>query len=807
MKAAEDWQSGLQERFRHWRDNPDDFVREVFTGDPSLPDVVPEPWQVEALRAIAAENRIAIRSGHGVGKTTFLAWAILWFLLTHYPAKIPATAPTAHQLEDVLWAELAAWHRRLHPALRQLVTLKSGRLDFTAAPEESFAVARTARREQPEAFQGFHAKHLLFIGDEASGIDDIVFQVGEGAMSTPNAKTILTGNPTRTQGYFYDAFHPVAGQRRWWTLKVGCDESSRVDPDYIEDMKARYGEDSNVYRVRVLGEFPKQDDDVVIPLEWIEQAKARDVEPIVGPVVWGVDVARYGSDRSAVAKRMMNHLLEPVVSWSQADLMQTTGRIVAMYETTIGHRRPKQILVDAIGYGAGVADRLKEQGLPAIAVNVSEKPGIGERYLRQRDELWFKAREWFQERDAVICDDETLIGELSSIRYTFTSNGKIRVEGKDEMKKRGLRSPDCFVAGTLVLTPQGERPIETLQVGDEVVTPWATRKVIKVWRSQTDTLTHTVFSNGASLAGRGKHRIFTWNAGWVRLDSLSLTNVIETSSRWRLFKWHTLAALIIGGSGTGFSRLVGTIPLTGKRTRSDYCIAASGRTTMGLSPTGTMSTISMAIGQITGLKTLRPSLAQSTTGCTWPSGLRIGNIVNKTGNSLTAPVKPRVSGTGQTRGVSGIASTASAPCLNESVLPFSAASAATASTPYGPVVQNTARGRVGNAQHTRAGTWILSALARGAEKALSRIGIGQRDIVPVSVQTGTASAEVYNLTLDDDNVYYANGILVSNCADAFVLTFAAASRFDRTWNKRAFEDGPRPKRTNSQRFNPLRWKR
>ncbi len=450
MAVKPDWRSDLRAQLQKWRDDPRAFVEEAFTGDPTLPDVVVEDWQGETLDALVDEDRLAVRSGHGVGKSTLLAWVIIWFLVTRHPAKIGCTAPTSHQLEDILWAELAFWHRRLHPTLRTLLSLGSGRLEFSATPKESFAVARTARREQPEAFQGLHAKHMLFIADEASGVDEQVFVVGEGSMSTKGAKTILTGNPTRSQGYFYDAFHPRAGARQWWTRKVSCSESTRVDPGYVEEMKAKYGEDSNIYRVRVLGEFPREDDDVVIPLEWIEAAKTRDIEPIVGPVVWGVDVARFGNDRTAVCKRMLNHVLEPVTSWAHVDLMQTTGRIVAMWETTIGFRRPKQILVDAIGYGAGVADRLKEQGLPAIAVNVSEKPGVGERYLRQRDELWFNAREWFQQRDCVVPADEVLTGELSSIRYNFTSGGKVVVESKDEMRKRGLRSPD--LADAFVMT-------------------------------------------------------------------------------------------------------------------------------------------------------------------------------------------------------------------------------------------------------------------------------------------------------------------------------------------------------------------
>lgn len=445
----------FQELLLRWRDDPVVFVREAFRGDPSFPAPEPEEWQKEALRALRDHDRIAVASGNGVGKTSFLSWAILWLLTTRSEVKIPCTANTGTQLHDVLWSEIGKWHRRMLPLLRNMLVVTSDKVSRAHREDIAFATARTARREQPEAFQGFHSSALVFIADEASGIDDVIFEAGRGGMSTKGAKTLLTGNPTRTQGFFYDVFHPRAGGSEWWTRTVSCMESSQVDQAFIDEMARDYGEESNVYRVRVLGLFPRADEDAVIPLPWLEAARGREVERVLAPVVWGVDVARHGNDRSAVAKRMANHLLEPVESWKNLDLMQTAGRLVAMYEATPKFMRPKEIMVDAIGFGAGVADRLREEGLPAKSIQVSEKPGVFDRYLRMRDELWFKAREWFQEQDVVLPNDPALTAELSAVQYSYTSSGKIRVETKDEMKKRGARSPDLADAFCLTFAASG----------------------------------------------------------------------------------------------------------------------------------------------------------------------------------------------------------------------------------------------------------------------------------------------------------------------------------------------------------------
>jgi phage terminase large subunit len=213
-----------------------------------------EVWQEEALRTLAVHDRLAVRSGHGVGKSALLAWVILWWLLTRYPAKAACTANTSTQLHDVLWGELDLWYRKLPEGMKDLLELKADYLVLKEDPKQSFAVARTARKEQPEAFQGYHSPNMLFIADEASGVDDIIFEVGRGAMSSKGAKTLICGNPTRTSGYFYNAFHSM--KAFWKTMHVPCASSSRVSEKYIEECKEEYGEESNAFRVRVLGEFP-----------------------------------------------------------------------------------------------------------------------------------------------------------------------------------------------------------------------------------------------------------------------------------------------------------------------------------------------------------------------------------------------------------------------------------------------------------------------------------------------------------------------------------------------------------------------
>ena len=429
-----------------FRDDPRFFVRSVL-------GATPQRWQGEALDAIAAHDKVAIKSGHGVGKTAFEAWVTLWWLLTHYPCKVAVTANSAHQLSDVLWTEIDRWARNMPKAFKDLLEFKSDKIALKGAPD-SFAVARTSRRENPESLAGFHSPHMLFVVEEASGVPNVIFETASGALSTPGAKIIMCGNPTRSDGYFYDAFH--ADREKWHCITVSCEDGEYVDPKFIGDMAEKYGEASNVFRVRVLGEFPTQSDDVLLPLHLVEDATKRDVEAgPTTPVVWGLDVARFGSDRSALAKRQGNVLVEPIKTWQNKDLMELAGIVLAEHDAVPYSMRPQAIYIDAIGLGAGLADRLRELDLPAVAVAVSETASLKDRFNRLRDELFWSAREWFEARDCHMPEDDTLIAELTGIRYKYLSSGKLKIESKDEMKKRGQRSPDTADAFVLTFAGQG----------------------------------------------------------------------------------------------------------------------------------------------------------------------------------------------------------------------------------------------------------------------------------------------------------------------------------------------------------------
>ena len=425
-----------------YRTDPVLFVKEVL-------GVEPDEWQQDFLNAVASgERKISIRSGHGVGKSTTASWAMLWFLLTRYPVKVVVTAPTSAQLYDALFAELKRWVKELPQPIQELLDVKQERIELKASATEAFISARTSRAEQPEALQGVHSDNVMLVADEASGVPEAVFEAAAGSMSGHNALTILLGNPVRSSGFFFDTHNRLKDE--WWTKRVSCVDSKRVSKEYVDDMKSRYGEESNAFRIRVLGEFPRSDDDTIIPMELLESAKHRDTRAYEdAPIIWGLDVARFGSDSSVLCKRQSNvvHTLE---RWRNLDLMQLTGAVVAQYEACDHKNRPSEILVDSIGLGAGVVDRLRELRLPARGINVSESPAMGGTYLNLRAELWHKAKAWLEKRDCKIPNNEDLIGELATVRYTFTSNGKIKIESKDDIRRRGLKSPD--MADAFVLT-------------------------------------------------------------------------------------------------------------------------------------------------------------------------------------------------------------------------------------------------------------------------------------------------------------------------------------------------------------------
>jgi hypothetical protein len=426
-----------------YRADPVLFVREVLGAEPLA-------YQSEFLQAIAdGERKVSVRSGHGTGKSTSASWAMLWFLLLRFPNKVVVTAPTSGQLFDALFAEMKRWINELPPHLKEMLVVKSDRVELSSAPSEAFISARTSRAETPEALAGVHSENVLLVIDEASGVPEKVFEAAAGSMSGHNATTILLSNPTRSSGTFYESQTRLVDT--WWTRRWSCIDSPLVSAEFVDEMRERYGEDSSAFRIRVLGEFPLTDDDTIVPYHLAEAAMKRDIElaPNSKPV-WSLDPARFGTDRTAFCKREGSVITE-IKAWRGLDLMQTVGRVMAEYDALPPSLQPMEILVDSIGLGAGIVDRMRELGAPVRGVNVSESPSMKDTYNNLRTELWFKCKAWLEDRSCKLPNDDELLADLTGIRYSFTSSGKMAAESKDSMRKRGHRSPDLADAVCLTM--------------------------------------------------------------------------------------------------------------------------------------------------------------------------------------------------------------------------------------------------------------------------------------------------------------------------------------------------------------------
>ena len=432
-----------------YENNPVLAVREWFAAEP-------DDWQVQVLQWYGdRERHISVRSAPGPGKTTLAAWASIHQILTRFPQKTIVTAPSSPQLFDALWPEINVWVSRLPQNLRDILDVRSDHIYLKASPDESFISARTARAESPENFQGIHSPNTLLVFDEASGIPETIYEAAIGSESDKNFTFLLISNPVRREGFFYNTH--TDNREFWKTLRVGYLESTRIDRNLVEMVKQTYGEESNAFRIRCLGEFPTEEADTLIPFEICEAARLRDIQPTPGAGrIWGLDVARFGMDSSALCKRVGNVVPEPVKLWRGRDTMQTVGIVKAEWDKTPPSNRPQEIMVDVIGLGAGVVDRLRELKLPVRGINVGETPASNpEKYQNTKAELWFKAREWLYQRVGKLPEDDILIKGLSSVHYGYTSDGKLKLEAKadtkalmtdDAAKKQGaMDAADAFV--------------------------------------------------------------------------------------------------------------------------------------------------------------------------------------------------------------------------------------------------------------------------------------------------------------------------------------------------------------------------
>lgn len=443
-------------KLKEWNRSPLLFVTECIRA-------IPSDQQAEGLVAMAKHKRISIRSGHGTGKDAMAAWRILQFLTTRAYPKVVCTAPTNRQLSDVLWTELSKWLR--HSIVADEFVIQSDKIFHRDAPKEHWCRAvspsvKASKEDQAETLAGFHGEHLLIVVDEASGVADPVYVPLEGALTQEDNHVLLIGNMTKNSGYFYDThFHPSI-RNRWCRLHWDSRKSTNVKKEMIEYFAEKYGVDSNVFRIRIMGEPPLDDSDSFIPLSWGIQCVENDIEVDNDwPLTLSVDVAREGGDASVILPRRGNK----IYPWDQFKEMHTmllANRIVATFEDlgaqTVG--------VDSIGVGGGVVDWLRHdpRGLglrKVVAVNVAEAATDNRKHSRLRDQLWdsvrYKCMHTMYDFPNIFVKRKTMDGsaidinignelanELASVKYDNDNNGAIKVESKREMKARGVDSPN-----------------------------------------------------------------------------------------------------------------------------------------------------------------------------------------------------------------------------------------------------------------------------------------------------------------------------------------------------------------------------
>jgi hypothetical protein len=425
----------------------------------------PDAWQIEALNSVRDHRRTAIRSGHGTGKTRLAAAVIHHFIATRAYPQIVCTANTQAQLISKLWRELAKVNDSAKN--RDLFQWTATRFFLKAKPETWFAIAQPWTEGNSTAFAGTHEDNVLMVFDEASEIPPIIWDVASGAMSTKGARWLVLGNPTLNTGKFFECFGinmwnkgDSEDEGRWHAFTINAEDCPRVDRGYINEQlrEAKGNREDDFYRIRVRGLPPLQAVHQFIPVDLFEKAAFNVVEPLrQAPRILGVDVAAFGDDKCAYTERKGGRATLRGTRRGQ-DTMATVGDVMKFRQEAIDQGEPYDaICVDIIGMGRGVYDRLKEQGVnEAIAVNVGEKARRDD-CINLRAELWLLCKKWLAEAQI----SEEYRNDLIGIQYKFDSSGRLQMEKKDDMKKRGLPSPD--LADSLCLTFYPLAKIKTSQ--------------------------------------------------------------------------------------------------------------------------------------------------------------------------------------------------------------------------------------------------------------------------------------------------------------------------------------------------------
>ncbi len=400
----------------------------------------PDTAMAEAMDVI----RMAVASGHGIGKSALVAWLIIWAMSTEQDCRAVITANTEKQLLTKTWPELAKWHRLF--AYNDMFTCTATAYYSTQAGHDKTwrADAIPWSENNTEAFAGLHnqGKRILLIFDEASAIADKVWEVAEGALTDADTQIIWCafGNPTQSTGRFFACFNRL--KHRWYTKHVDSRKVKITNKVQIQQWIDDYGEDHDFVRVRVRGVFPRASSLQFIGHDIVRRAMSRKIEDIqvAGfPKILSVDVARHGDDQSVITKRKGTKV------WPQLKLrINDTMALAEHVALTIEEWGPEYVFIDATGLGWAVVDRLNQLGYAdrVIAVQVGESAADERKYSNKRAEMWGRCRDWLKE-GGMLPDDDELETDLTGPQYGMDENGRYQLERKKDMKKRGLASPDC----------------------------------------------------------------------------------------------------------------------------------------------------------------------------------------------------------------------------------------------------------------------------------------------------------------------------------------------------------------------------
>lgn len=420
----------------------------------------PDAWACEFLEEIGkgvakrdfdgaksvAALRMATGSGHGIGKSAITAWLVNWIMSTRPFCKGVVTANTGPQLESKTWAEIAKWTKRCITGHWFDVSTGKGSMKMVHKqhPESWRCDAQTCREENSEAFAGLHAANStpFYIFDEASAVPDAIWEVAEGGMTDGEPMWFVFGNPTRNTGRFFECFNKL--RHRWSARQIDSRQVQITNKETIAEWVRDYGEDSDFVRVRVRGVFPRASSMQFIPRDLVDEAMTRKPgdQAIDGrTAVVGVDVARFGGDQSVIRTRVGRDAATfPPLRFREMDTMQLAARVVEHVGNLrlAGYR--VVVFVDGGGVGGGVVDRLRQLEIDVIEVQFGGKPADPKKYANKRAEMWGRMKDWLP--TGCLDKDEQLATDLTGVEYGFTPGDQIQLERKEDMKKRGLASPD-----------------------------------------------------------------------------------------------------------------------------------------------------------------------------------------------------------------------------------------------------------------------------------------------------------------------------------------------------------------------------